>query len=151
MYASPFQSRRPMSSAQSSLYREVGVQTGIESATPHRLVAMLYDGLLECLALARGALQGGQVEAKCQAMARAIRIVEEGLLPGLDPQAGGEVAGNLRDLYRYVSMRLTLANLRNDEAIIVECINLIEPVRQAWATIGAQAGAAVTTTQKVSA
>ena len=146
MYASPFQARRPAASA--ALYREVGVQTGIESATPHRLVAMLYDGLLESLALARGALQTGQIETKCRALARAIRIVEEGLLPGLDPQAGGEVATNLRDLYRYVSMRLTQANLRNDEAIVSECVGLIKPIRDAWAAIG---NASPATTSKVSA
>lgn len=149
MYASPFQPRRAAATA--GLYREVGVQTGIESATPHRLVAMLYDGLLEALARARGALQTGQVDIKCRAMTQAIRIVEEGLLPGLDPQAGGEVATNLRDLYRYISMRLTQANLRNDESIIVECVNLIEPVRDAWKAIGAQADAPSTAAQKVSA
>lgn len=140
-----------MGAAPSSFYREVGVQTGIESASPHRLVAMLYDGLLESLALARGALHSGQVEAKCQAMARAIRIVEEGLLPGLDDKAGGEVATNLRDLYRYLSLRLTQANLKNDESIIVECVGLIEPVREAWAAIGPQAGAEQPQAQKVSA
>ncbi|MCH2241417.1 MAG: flagellar export chaperone FliS [Aquabacterium sp.] len=139
MYASPFQPRRAAATA--GLYRQVGVQTGVESATPHRLVAMLYDGLIEALARARGALQTGQIEIKCRAMNQAIRIVEEGLLPSLDAKAGGEVATNLRDLYRYISLRLTQANLKNDESIIVECVNLIEPVRQAWAAIGAQAAA----------
>lgn len=149
MYASPFQPRRAAATA--GLYRQVGVQTGVESATPHRLVTMLYDGLLEALARARGALQTGQVEIKCRAMTQAIRIVEEGLLPSLDTKAGGEVATNLRDLYRYVSLRLTQANLRNDETIIVECVGLIEPVREAWAAIGPQAGAEQPQAQKVSA
>ena len=35
-------------------------------------------------------------------------------------------------------MRLTQANLRNDEAALLECQRLIEPLRDAWAQIGAQ-------------
>ena len=33
-------------------------------------------------------------------------------------------------------MRLTQANIRNDEAILDECVNLVEPLRAAWREIG---------------
>jgi flagellar secretion chaperone FliS len=33
-------------------------------------------------------------------------------------------------------MRLTQANIRNDEAILDECVRLVEPLRQAWQDIG---------------
>jgi len=39
------------------------------------------------------------------------------------------------DLYAYIALRLTHANLRNDEAALEECTRLIEPVRTAWAQI----------------
>lgn len=133
--ASPFSSR---ASHASNAYRRVGIETGVESASPHRLVALLFDGLLEAIAQARGALQAGQVEAKGRAIGRAVRIVEEGLKGGLNSAAGGQLAADLGRLYAYVSTRLTEANLRNDAAALDECQRLVEPLRQAWAAIAAQ-------------
>ena len=56
-------------------------------------------------------------------------------------EAGGELAANLRDVYAYVSTRLTLANVRNDDRMLEECQRLIEPLRDAWAAIGSRAAA----------
>lgn len=131
-------SRSAMSFA--GAYRSVGVETGVGAASPHKLVAMLYDGLLDTLAEARGAMRAGQIQAKGNALTRAVRIVDEGLKAALSP-AGGELAGNLDALYGYISVRLTQANLRNDESAIDECVQLIEPLRDAWNSIRPQADA----------
>jgi flagellar secretion chaperone FliS len=137
MYAamSPFSSpqRHP-----GALYRRVGVETALSSASAHHMVTMLFDGLMENLAQARGAIEAGNVAAKGQAIGRAVRIVEEGLKAGLDLKEGGRLAADLSDLYAYVELRLTQANLRNDLAALEECKRLIEPLREAWASIGPQ-------------
>lgn len=133
--ANPF--RSPAAQVMSSLYRQVGVQTGVESASPHQLVLMLYDGLLESIVRARGALDVGDIEAKGLAITRAARIVDEGLKAALSP-AGGELTLHLSNLYAYVSARLMHAHLRNDVASLDECRRLIEPLRDAWLAIGAQ-------------
>jgi flagellar protein FliS len=65
-----------------------------------------------------------------------VRIIEEGLRAGLDLQAGGALARDLNDLYGYLTMRLTVANLHNDEQALLECQRLVEPLRQAWSDIG---------------
>ena len=70
-------------------------------------------------------MRDGEIEAKGRAIGRAVRIIEEGLKAGLNMEAGGQLAANLRDLYGYVELQLTRANLRNDAAVIDECINLI--------------------------
>lgn len=137
--ASAFMASRS-SLAFAGAYRSVGVQTGVGGATPHQLVAMLYSGLLDTLAEARGAMRAGQIQAKGAALTRAVRIVDEGLKASLSP-AGGELSRNLDALYGYISVRLTQANLRNDEAAIEECVQLIEPLRDAWASIRPQADA----------
>jgi len=121
-------------------YRTVGTEIAVNGATPHRLIAMLFDGYMDALARARGALQAGQIEVKGREFGRAARIVEEGLKAALDMQAGGTLARDLCDLYNYLSARLTLANLRNDERMLEECIALMQPVREAWAAIGPDAG-----------
>ncbi len=133
--ANPF--RAPASQVLSSLYRQVGVQTGVEAASPHQLVLMLFDGLLESLVRARGALEAGDIESKGQAITRAARIVDEGLKAALNP-AAGEIATNLSNLYTYLSARLMHAHLRNETQPLEECRRLIEPVRDAWLAIGAQ-------------
>lgn len=116
-------------------YRKVNVETAVTTADPHRLVAMLYDGALDSIAAARGALQRKDIAAKCEAISRAVRIVEEGLRGGLDRNAGGELAQNLDGLYAYVINRLTHANLRNDDAALRECAELLTPLRDAWKLI----------------
>lgn len=121
----------------SQAYRAVGVETGVDGASPHQLVAMLYSGLLDSVALARGALRDGHMERKAHELSRAHRIVEEGLKGGLSP-AGGALAEQLAGLYDYIGVRLVHANLRNDDAALAECVSLIEPLRDAWSTIRTQ-------------
>jgi len=124
-----------------SLYARVGVETGVGSASPHQLVSMLFAGFVDALAQAKGALQNGQVDVKCQAIGRAARIVDEGLKASLDLHGGGALAADLGDLYAYITLRLTQANLRNDAAALDECLALMQPLRQAWASIAPQVDA----------
>lgn len=119
-------------------YRQIGVETGVASASPHHLVLMLYDGLLESVARARLAMTAGEIEPKCRQIGRAVRILDEGLIAALDMDAGGEIALNLRSLYQYAVLRLTWSNLRNDPALLDEVERLIRPLREAWAEIGPQ-------------
>ena len=119
-------------------YRQIGVETGVSSASPHQLVLMLYDGLLESIGRARAAMTGGVVELKCAQISRAVRILEEGLIAGLDLDAEGEIAQNLCNLYCYAAVQLTRSNLRNDPALLHEVEGLIRPLRDAWAAIGAK-------------
>jgi flagellar protein FliS len=134
MYAfnSPFASsaRRP----RAGMYTQVGVETGVAGADPHQLVAMLFDGLLGAIAQARWALREGQVETKCQAIGRAVRIVDEGLKGGLNMNSSS-LAADLASLYSYLIARLTQANLKNDDAALQECAALVQPLRDAWAEI----------------
>jgi flagellar protein FliS len=112
--------------------------TGVASATPHGLVTMLFDGLIGAIAEARGAMRSGNLPGKVTAISRALGIVDEGLSATLNLKDGGRLAADLHDLYAYVALRLTHANLRNDEAALEECTRLIEPVRSAWAQIADQ-------------
>jgi flagellar protein FliS len=120
-------------------YRQTSLHTGVGAASPHRLVAMLFEGIIEDLALAKGAIAGGERELKARALARAVRIVDEGLRGCLDLKAGGRMAADLHELYAYITRRLMHANLRDDVAALDECRRLIEPLRDAWQSIAPQA------------
>jgi flagellar protein FliS len=107
----------------------------VGDASPHRLVKMLFDGAIDAVAQARGALARGDHATKGERCARAVRILEEGLRGGLDRRAGGELAANLDGLYGYIVQRLTHANLHHDDAALTECVELLTPLRDAWQTI----------------
>lgn len=141
MFSMTFSASRP-AAGYANAYRRIGVETGVATATPHKLVQMLFDGFQDTLIQARAAMRARQPEAKGRAIGRALEIVEDGLHAGLNMQQGGEIARNLDALYGYVAQRLTHANLHNDEAALDECAALIGPVQEAWAAIGPQVNAA---------
>ncbi|AGW94941.1 MULTISPECIES: flagellar export chaperone FliS [Cupriavidus] len=116
-------------------YAQVGVQTGAMSASPHKLIAMLYDGARAAIARAKFHLEGGDVPARGNAISKAIDIIDNGLRAVLDHEAGGEISANLESLYEYMVRRLMLANLRSDAALLAEVDALLESLASAWAQI----------------
>lgn len=135
--SSPFAARNQ----RATLYAKVGLETDVQAASPHRLVAMLFDGVFDAMSQACVAIQAQNTELKNRSLTRAVRILDEGLRAGLDLSAG-QLASDLRELYGYVCMRLTQANLRTDLAAVQECQRLLTPVREAWTAIGATAAQA---------
>ena len=135
-----------------SAYQRINVETSMHTMNQHQLVALLYQGALGAIASARGAMARGDVLGKCNGISKAIRIIEEGLNTGLDRVDGGELAENLGSLYDYCVRRLTLANARNDDALMQEVMRLIEPVATGWNEIkksGASAAETPTSGQPV--
>ena len=110
-------------SRSATAYRKIGVETQVDQADPHALVEMLFDGLMLAVGMARAALQRGDIS-------------DEGLRGCLNLEKGGELAGNLHDLYQYCVMRLTQANARNDDAALAEVQNLLEPISTGWKQMG---------------
>ena len=121
-----------------SAYSSILVETGIQGADSHQLVAMLLDGALTAIANAVNALERGDIPAKCKAISKAASIIDEGLRDVLDMQGGGQVAVTLQNLYSCVLIRLTKANVHNDAAMLRECSQLLSPVRDAWNSIRPQ-------------
>jgi len=113
-------------------YARVAVETGVASADPRRLLVMLYDGALKCLAQARGHMQRRDAAAKGAALGQALKILGEGLVASLDEQNGGPIARQLRELYDYIEQRIVLANLRNDLRMLDEATGLLAELRSAW-------------------
>jgi flagellar protein FliS len=117
-------------------YANVGLETGVAAASPHKLIVMLYDGALVALLSAKTNIAAGDIAAKGAAISKAITIIDNGLRASLDKTAGGEIAANLDALYDYMSRRLLHANLKNDVAILDEVHGLLSDLRGAWVAIG---------------
>ena len=126
---------------QASAYSQVLISTSVDGATPHELVSLLYRSVASEIAVARGAMARGEIAEKGRAISHAARMIEEGLRAPLDIEAGGKLALDLGNLYQYLVHRLTLANLKNDDAVLAECAGLIDVLRDAWDGIAAHVAA----------
>ncbi len=119
-------------------YSQNAVHTGIESASPHRLIQMLMEGALAKIAVAKGHMERGQIRDKGQQIGCALSIIE-GLKASLDHEKGGEIARNLEDLYIYMERRLIEANRDNNTAPLDEVTDLFKQIKEAWDAISEHA------------
>lgn len=114
-----------------SEYSKVGAQSGVESASPHRLIQMLMEGALDKLAIAKGFIQQGNIAGKGAHISWAIAIID-GLKTSLDKSAGGEIAENLDALYDYMQRTLLQANLDNNTDQLDEIMGLMQTIKGGW-------------------
>lgn len=112
-------------------YARTEVETGIESARPEQLIIMLYDGALKAIYKAKADMMRDDAAAKGTAISKAIAIIEDGLRGALDLRVG-EIATNLDALYEYMSNKLLVANLKNDQAALDEVAKLLGELKSAW-------------------
>jgi len=117
-----------------SQYNSVSVSSGVEDATPHRLVQMLLEGALDKIAAAKGYMLHNEIAEKGRYISWAISIIS-GLQSSLDMEAGGDISRNLDDLYDYMVRRLGEATAKNDPAILDEVSSLLLEVKSAWDVI----------------
>ncbi|MEX1166314.1 MAG: flagellar export chaperone FliS [Hydrogenophaga sp.] len=132
-------------------YKRIATETSVRSASPHQLVGLLFDALLESIATAKGALAKGDIATKGSAIGKAVRIIEEGLKSGLNLEQGGELAANLHATYSYSVLRLTQANSLNDAGALAEVARLIDPLADAWKKIDGPAPTSMQALQSVGA
>ncbi len=117
-------------------YAKVGMETGVASASPHKLIVMLFEGALVAIKTAMQHMADGNIPEKGMAISKAIMIIDGGLRASLDKKAGGEIAESLDSLYEYMGKRLLEANLKNDVKILEEVHTLLMELKTAWDAIG---------------
>lgn len=116
-------------------YHVVKNQSGVQSASPHRLIEMLFDGLVERITQAKGAMQYKNVELKGVKINNAIAIIS-GLRESLNLDDGGDLALNLDDLYVYLQGLLAKAHIENNPLLLDEAHQLVGNIHSAWREIG---------------
>lgn len=119
-------------------YNDVKVNAGVAGASPHGLIQMLYDGLLERIAQLKGAIEQKDIELKHLKVNQAISIVL-GLREALNIDESESLAGGLDSLYDYIQRQLWSAHVNNSPDLLDECTSLIVEVSSAWREIGPSA------------
>ena len=108
----------------------------VQTASPGKLVLMLFDGYLRFTTAARNAFDETDMTKKNEGinnnLIRAQNIVTE-LQSSLDMSVTGELPGTLYRLYDYVLHQLQQANLHKKAETIDEADKVISELREAWA------------------
>lgn len=118
-----------------SAYANVGIETGVIAASPHKLIVMLFEGAITAISNALQFMETNKVAAKGQSISKAIAIIDNGLRASLDKKVGGEIALSLDALYEYMSNQLLLANLNNDKVKLAEIRDLLRDLKTTWDAI----------------
>jgi flagellar secretion chaperone FliS len=106
-------------------------QTDIGTASPMKLVLMLYDGAVGYLNRSVEYAEAGDIRNRNLSAGKARDIIEE-LNNSLNTEAGGELAGHLRRLYFFMNRHLLQATMNNRTVGIREVIDLLTTLREGW-------------------
>jgi len=101
----------------------------VETATPAKLVEMLYSGAIIFLSQAIKAITEKQYDVANEKILRVEDIIME-LNVSLDMEKGGEISKNLRALYNYIYKQLLEANIKKEKNILEECKEYLEDLKE---------------------
>ena len=113
-----------------SMIRNRYVGDSVATASPSRLVTMLYDRLVRDLVTGETAITAWDLAAANASLVHAQEIIWE-LAAGLDPTrwSGGPA---LAALYQFMLGELLDAIVKKDAAKVASVRELVEPLRDAW-------------------
>jgi flagellar protein FliS len=114
--------------SQAGNYRELEVL----SASPERLVVLLFEHLVVQLERARIATERQNLEAQVTALSKARAIVGE-LLATLDFEQGGELADRLGAIYQYLLLELVDVGRRGDTELMRRLAGIATELRDGFA------------------
>ena len=111
------------------------LESEVLSASPTKLVALLYRGAYEAILAGRECLSAGDIAGRSRKINKATNILSE-LTRALDPSKGAEISASLAHLYDYMIRRLNEANFNQQDEPLVEVAKLLGTLLPAWEEIG---------------
>jgi flagellar protein FliS len=110
--------------------------SSVMTASPERLVVMLYDGAIRFLRQAATAMRASDLQQARNRLGRAEAIIDE-LNMALD-MSQGELPEQLRAIYLFCKRYLIEATLRRDPDRIERVVSLLAELRESWDAIAAE-------------
>ncbi|PZU45623.1 MAG: hypothetical protein DI568_13330 [Sphingomonas sp.] len=114
-------------------YGRIALDARVAGASPHQLIAMLYQRLESLMREAHEAARFGNSARRLRATERALTIVD-GLDTTLDMKRGGDVARALHEVYGLLRSRLLDGRAEG----LGEAVNSVGEIRAAWVEMAAQ-------------
>lgn len=116
-------------------YMDIDIGARVEAASPHRLIAILFEELDKTFQAMGAAQAAGDRGRMLSSQARALNILH-GLETSLDFERGGEIATGLAAIYREANRQLRAATHENDPEWIKRARAMVAEIGGAWAQIG---------------
>lgn len=105
--------------------------SNIATATPEKLMILLFDGALQFLQKAKSAIAENNIKERAENIDGARKILRE-LMRTIDLENGNDVSKSLFRLYNKMIMNLVKANVQRNAAKIDEVITDITNIRWAF-------------------
>lgn len=109
-------------------------RNAVLTASPEKLVKLLYDGAIKNLEKSRSGLGDAKTARSAEvgnALGKAMGIVGE-LRASLDHAAGGEIARDLDRLYEYSLDQLSQANLTRTPNGVENTLRVLRTLKEGW-------------------
>ena len=116
-------------------YQNIDLSSRIEGATPHALVAILFDELLKALDAMASAARAKDFSQRGAKQSRALSILH-GLEGSLDYDNGGEIAQSLFSIYAEARRLIMLAGRDNDAEQALRAREMLHQIASAWESLG---------------
>lgn len=102
--------------------------SNITTATPEKLMIMLFDGAVQFLQKAKTAIEEKNLQERSTNIESARKIIRE-LMRTIDLENGNDVSKSLFRLYSRLAMKLIKANVSKDISLIDEVITDLSNIR----------------------
>ena len=102
--------------------------SNVNTATPEKLMIMMFDGALQFLQKAKVAIAEGNLKERSQNIDGARKIIRE-LMRTIDLENGNDVSKQLFKLYNKMAMNLIKANVQRNAALIDTVIDDFSNIR----------------------
>lgn len=112
-------------------YKKVNIESSIMESSPHQVIVMMFDGALQSISVAKGAIERKDLELKSQSVSKFVNIMSA-MRASLDFDAEPEVSQRFDDLYAYCIDVINDVSISLDVSRIEEVTNLLKPLRNAW-------------------
>lgn len=117
-------------------YRNIENNSRVEGASPHKLIAILFEEVLRAIDATKLAMERGDIARQADRQARALSILQA-LDASLDMERGGEVAANLSKIYRE-GRRLIAAGTREKRTdLVARARDMLGDIASAWEQMAA--------------
>lgn len=116
-------------------YQNIDLSSRIEGASPHGLVAILFDELLKALDAMAAAARRKDFGQRGSKQSRALSILH-GLEGSLDHENGGEIAQSLSSIYAEARRLIMLAASDNDADQVLRAREMLNQIASAWESLG---------------
>lgn len=114
----------------SEIYR----QTQVTTVDKGRLIIILYEGAIKFIREAMAAQEAGDIPLKASSINRALDIITE-LNQSLNMQEGGDIAANLRRIYKFWNDHLLKAKVSRDGQGLADVESMMVSLAQAWQVV----------------